>query len=186
MAKKNKELKHVAAGHTFFLKPVNRAILLMTLSDSDKPKPPEREIKYAGNVTRKAPNRNDRQYQNSLNAWEAQYNSRMLRMCIVFGIDHVIENKTGLPAVPSDAKIAEIRFVYGDLTESEILYFYYAEIIGETERGFMNLVLGQTRATQEGLKKEEQRFRPDSEGSGVSGESDGLSPEAEMEDSSTD
>ncbi len=62
------------------------------------------------------------------------------------------------------------------------MYFYYAQLLGDTAKGFMNLVLGQTQVTQQGLRQDEDRFRRVGEGSGIHGESDGLSPEDEMED----
>lgn len=183
MPAEKKQIRHKARGHTFFLKKVEKAMVLMALSEGDKPKPPMVEVTYAGDVTAMQPNPQDPQYLQDLEIWNGQHNSRLFRICVVYGIDRVT-NAKGEPAKMTPEEEAEIRFVYGDnLPMSSVQFYWMAKLIGNTAAGFMNLVMGQTEVTMEGLEEEEDRFRPDGEGPGIHGEGDAVQTDGQMEDS---
>jgi hypothetical protein len=177
----SKEIKHKAGAYTFFLQPIDEAILLMTLSEADRPPVPMVEVKYAGGLEGTEPNPNDPQYLKDIRDWESIHTARILRMCIVYGVKRV-ENALGAEAFPSAVELQKIRFVYGESLPSEIAVFYwYADLLRTTARGFMNLALGQTQVTEEGLKADEERFRADSKGSGVSGKDNSVPPTSTLE-----
>lgn len=177
--KAKKELKHKAGGLTFYLKKMPAGVFLMALSVSDKPAAPVVEVEYADGSVGSEVNRREPKYLRELALWQSNYNARIFRLCVVYGISRV-EHADGTPANPDDSKVAELRFIYGDIPGSVARHYWYAEVIGDTASGFMNLVMGQSDITQEGLKKDERRFRPSGEGSGVQGESDGVSPDSEV------
>jgi len=186
MAKKNKQLRHVVGGLTFYLKKLPGGTFLMAGSHADnKPVPPTTEVTYAdGNVVEEV-NRRDPKYVRDMNLWHFANNARMFRLCVVHGIDRV-EHSDGSPAHPTEDEASEIRFVYGDLPRNVVEHYWRADKIGDTAAGFMNLVMGQTEITEEGLAKDERRFRAADQRSWVRGEGDGLSVTAEMEDSLSD
>lgn len=177
MSKEKKQIKHKAGAYTFFLKPLPKGPLLMALSDSDRPQVPITEVQYAGGVVSSEPNPNDPAYLRAMETWSAQYNARLFRLCIVQGIDHVIDPQ-GKEAEPNPEQSEEVRFVYGGALSAKLTRLYwYADVLGNTAMGFMNLCMGQSEITKEGLEEAEEKFRPDSEGAGLQREGDGLPSE---------
>ena len=164
---KRKQIKHKAGAYTFYLKPIPQSVLAMVLSAYDKPPAPVVEVEYAGGVKVMEQNPNDPGYQAELQQWQVAYNARVFRACIRFGIDHVTD-AAGNEARPSKEAASAIRFVYGaSMPSDDLLFYWYAQILGNTMPGFTNLVLGQTAATEEDVANAEELFRPDGEGAGV-------------------
>lgn len=169
MAKK-KQIKHKAGAYTFYLKPISQAVISMTLSDYDKPRPPTVEVEYADGTKVMEQNPSAPSYLAELQQWQAVYNTRIFRLCIRFGIDHVTD-ASGNEARPSRDDASAIRFIYGsNLPHDDLMFYWYAVILGNTMMGFINLALGQTEATEEDAIHAEELFRPDGEGAGVVGE----------------
>lgn len=166
-SKRTKQVRHKAGGYTFFLKSLPQGALMMALSEADKPDAPMVEVQFAGGTTAMQPNRNDKKYQSELETWAAQYNSRLFRLCVTRGIDHVEDARGGV-AAPSTDELEDVRFVYGSgISHRAALHYWHADLIGDTAKGFMNLVLGQSEVTEEGLEEAEDRFRGNGEGPGV-------------------
>jgi hypothetical protein len=183
---KQRVIRHKSGAHTFYLKPVESGALMMALSQSDKPQVPIVEVTYAGGTIGSEASPNDPNYIKSLRDWNAQYNSRLFRLCVVYGIEHV-ETGSGDEANPSSEDLASLRFLYGSEIPSHVLkYYWYAQILGNTSAGFMSLVLGQTHITDEELQADEDRFRSDDPGSGIRGEGDGVSSDVAMADGISD
>ncbi len=181
--KKSKQLRHVVGGLTFYLKKLPAGTFLMAGSHADnKPVPPTTEVRYADGTVVNEVNRRDPKYLRDMGLWQFANNARMFRLCVVHGIDRV-EHANGTPAHPTEDEAAEILFVYGDLPRKVIEHYWRADKIGDTAPGFMNLVMGQTEITEEGLAKDERRFRASRERSRVHGEGDGLPVTAEVEGS---
>jgi hypothetical protein len=165
--KKKKQVKHVVGALVFYLKPLPQGSFLMALSEHDKPVAPITEVEYAGGTKVMEPNPHDEGYRRDLEMWNAQYNSRMFRLCVTRGIDRV-EDRQGTPVEPSSDDLSDVRFVYGsNIPHRTAMHYWYADKIGDTASGFMNLVMGQTEVTEEGLEESEARFQPDGAGAGV-------------------
>lgn len=164
MSKKNKQIRHKAGAHTFWLKPLPQGPLMMALSEEDKPEIPNTEVTYAGGVKVNEPNPNDPKYKNDIETWRAIYNSRLFRLCIVHGIDRV-ENGQGGEARPSEEAQEKVRFIYGNqISRYALLLYWYADLLGDTSQGFMSLVMGQSEVTESGLEEAEDSFRGSSDG----------------------
>ncbi len=171
---KNKQVRHKAGAYTFYLKPLGKGPLLMALSDADRPTPPMAEVTYAGGVKSIEPNPHDKDYRATLETWQAQYNARLFRLCITQGIDHVTDAQ-GNEAQPSQEEAEEMRFVYSSALSPRLVRLYWlAAILGATAMGFMNLVMGQTEVTEEGLAEAEERFQPSDPGPRLEREGPGL------------
>jgi hypothetical protein len=131
------------------------------------------------------PNPSDKQYREDLDTWQAVYNAKMFRQCLVSGLDHVVRRHgdTEVPAAPTPEEVSKIRFINGAELSTELAtYFWLAEIIGDTANAFMSLVMGQTLVTPEGLAEDEERFRTDSEGSGIRREDNDIPTPTAVED----
>ncbi len=157
--RRTKEIRHVAGAHVFFLQALPMGPLLMALSDADKPQPPMAEVTYAGGTVVTEPNPHDPKYKAELEDWSAVYKARLFRLCVMRGIKRV-ETRQGDPAEPTPDELEDMRFVYGAaITHRNARNYWLADILGATATGFMNLCMGQTEVTEEGLEESEEAFR---------------------------
>lgn len=166
MSKQKKQIKHKAGAYTLWLKPLPKGPLMMALSEEDRPEVPMIDRVYAGDVKVTEPNPQDPKYLNDLETWRAVYNSRLFRLCVVYGVDRV-ENAQGGEAKPTGEDLESVRFIYGNnISMFAARLYWLAELIGNTASGFINLVMGQSEVTEEGLAEAEDHFRGNHSGTG--------------------
>lgn len=159
MSTKNRERKRVkfrAGARSIILKPIPQTLLADAMSEDDKPQPPMKEREYIGGVIREEPDESDEEYKQKMQLWQATYNVRMLRVCIAFGVDEI----EGPPAEPK--VMGQIEAAYGKQSSAELRMRWVMYLIGDNIEGFLNLALGQTVPTKEGLEEAEERF-PDTD-----------------------
>lgn len=150
--RESKRVKFRAGARTIILKPIPQTLLADAMSEDGKPEPPMKEIEYLGGVVREEPDEKDVEYQKRYQMWQTTYNVRMLRLCIALGVDTI----DGPP--PDQNVIAQIEAAYGKLSSQELQMRWVMYLIGDQITGFLNLALGQTVPTKEGLEEAEERF----------------------------
>ena len=167
-SKKDKQIKHQVGSLSFWLKPLPKGVFINFLGDdSGKPEPPMVEVEYAGGYKEEQPNHNDPMYQQLMQAYQGERTGKMLRLCVVYGVEKVTD-RSGKIQGPQKDDVARIRYIYGDKqSPDEVVWNWMAEQLGDTATGLMNLVLGQTEVTEAGLAEAEEMFQPDGEGAGI-------------------
>lgn len=153
---KDKRVTFRCGAHSIVLKPIAKSYLGEALSETNKPLPPKKEVEYMGGVKRLEDDLDNEDYKMKYNLWYAGYASRLMRICLAFGVDHVSGPQ------PTTDEQARIRAAFGNVTPQEEYIFWMLGLIGDNTQGFLNLALGQTEPTEEGLKEAEERFQPGS------------------------
>jgi hypothetical protein len=163
-SREDKRVKFRCGKRTIILKPIPQALLADAMSEDGKPKPPMKEVKYAGGAVKLEEDWDNEDYRGRLNTWQNNYNIRLLRLCIALGVDN-IEG----PAPDQDI-IDKIIAAHGPQTEGELEMRWAMYLIGDEIEGFLNLAMGQTVPTQRGIEEAEERFPDTDDGTGDKGE----------------
>ncbi len=173
--------RFLAGNRTIILQPIPRALLADVMSELDKPAAYKREVSYMdGAVVREEEVTNPEllsdeeraayeERQAEINLWNVSYVARLLRTCVAYGV-----KKVDGPG-PTKREIELLLETYGTISEDALRRKWVLLLIGDRSQEFIDLVMGQTEITPEGLAVAEDSFRADSEGAGVHGESDRVS-----------
>lgn len=164
------------SGHEIVLKPIPVPTLTQLMATGDMPEPPTKEVKYAGGVVQHEKNFDDPEYQGQLTMWNTNYTARLLRGCMLKGIETVRGEDM------SQDFVDEAKMIYGDnISQTFIKLLWYQEIIGNDVDQFVTMVTGQTQAVPGELQETIEKFRTDSDEGTVDGEDNEVSSEVELQ-----